>query len=225
MGQALDKLRKSRVRVVGKKSSPERLRRFLDSLVKTGVVAEAERQAGWLSTSTAPLYMAHSENGDPGFVLTWNGLEGPFHELVKIALKTAVENIEACAWKRALGYLEPQVHQGRVQYEIDHDMIALGAEPGSWDAILKDENGKPVPVTVERQSEDLQMFILKKRLPEIYGDKTQVDVLHRGGVMVVTTPARSSAELEKRAKQVNEEIIDVEFIEAEEEVDEGGDDE
>lgn len=216
MGQALDTLRKSRVRVVGKKYSPERLIKFLDILKQVGVLTEAARQAGF-SVTSAKYYMAKSANGDAGFMLKWGDVEGPFHELVQIALDTAIENIEACAFRRATGYLEPQVHQGRVQYEIDHDAIALGAEPGSWDAIKKDKSGKPIPVTVEKQSEDLQMFILKARRPEIYGNKSQVDVMHRGGVMVITAPARSSGELEKWAKSVSEEPTDVEFIEIEDE--------
>lgn len=214
MGTALDTLRKSRVRVIGKKYSPDRLLKFLDTLANVGVLTEAAKQAGF-SVTSAKYYMAKSENGDPGFELKWHDIEGPFHELVRIALDMAIERVEACAFQRATGYLEPQVHQGRVQYEIDHDMIALGAEPGSWDAILKDASGKPVPVTVEKQSEDLQMFILKARRPDIYGNKSQVDVLHRGGVMVVAAPARTSAELEQRAKRINEEVVDVEFIEVE----------
>lgn len=222
MGKALDVMRKSHVRIVGRKSSPERLVKFLDTLKKVGVLAEAARQAGF-TTWTAKWYMAKSENGDPGFILKWGDIEGPFHELVRIALDTAVENIEACAFHRASGYREVQVHQGRIQYEIDHDAIALGATPGSWDAIKKDENGKPVPVTVEKQSEDLQMFILKTRLPEIYGNKQQIDVLHRGGVMVITAPARSSADLEKQAQKMNEKTIDVEFIEVEDEEETNGD--
>lgn len=214
MGQGLDTLRKSRLRVVGKKYSPERLLKFLEILAKVGVLTEASRQAGF-SVTSAKYYIAKSVNGDPGFVLTWNGVEGPFHEHVQAALSMAVEDIEAGAFHRAKGYQEVQVFQGRIQYEIDYDAIALGAEPGSYDAILKDKSGKPIPVTVTKQSEDLQIFILKKHKPDIYGDKTQVDVLHRGGVMVVTAPAKSSAELEARAKRMATEAVEVEFIEVE----------
>jgi hypothetical protein len=216
MGQALDLLRKSRIRIVGKKSSPARLLKFLDILAKVGVVTEAARQAGFCTTS-AKYYMAKAENNDPGFVLTWGNIQGPFHELVKIALDMALENIEANVFRRANGYLVPQVHQGRVQYEIDHDAIALGAVPGSWDAILKDtKTGKPIPVTVEHQSEELQMFILKARRPDIYGNKSQVEMTMRGGVMVVGPPARTSEELARRAKKLNE-PVDVDFIEVEDE--------
>lgn len=216
MGKALETLRKSRLRVVGKKNTPERLIKFLNSLKSVGVICEAAKRAGF-SVTTAKYYMAKSENGDPGFIVTWGDIEGPFHELVQVALDTAVENIEACAFHRAAGYKEVQVYQGRVQYETDHEAIALGATPGSWDAILKDETGKPVPVTVMKQSEDLQMFILKTRRPEIYGNKQQIDVMHKGGVMVITAPARSSVDLEKQSKLMNDEVMDVEFIEVEDE--------
>lgn len=214
MGQALELLRKSRIRIVGKKSSPANLLKFLNTLASVGVVTEAAKQAGFHPTM-AKYYAAKSENGDPGFILTWDGVEGPFHELFKIALEMAVERVEGNVFRRANGYQEVQVHQGRVQYEIDHEAIALGAEPGSWDAILKDPlTGKPIPHTVEKQSEDLQMFILKARRPDIYGNKSQVDMIMRGGVMVVAAPARTSDELARRAKKLNE-PVDVEFIEIE----------
>lgn len=215
MGQALELLRKSRIRIIGKKSSPERLRKFLDILSTVGVVTEAAKQAGF-SVTSAKYYMAKAENGDAGFTdVRWGDIEGPFHELVKIALEMAVERVEANVYRRANGYNEVQVHQGRVQYEIDHDAIALGAEPGSWDAILKDPiTKKPIPVVVEKQSEDLQMFILKARRPDIYGNKSQVDMVMRGGVMIVGPPARTSEELAKRAKKLNE-PVDAEFIEIE----------
>lgn len=224
MGQGLELLRKSRIRIVGRKYSPERLVKFLNILASVGVLTEAARQAGF-SVTSAKYYMAKSENNDPGFVLTWGDVEGPFHELVKIAIEMAVERVEANVFRRANGYLEPQVHQGRVQYEIDYDAIALGAEPGSWEAILKDDKGKPIPVTVERQSEDLQQFILKSRRPDIYGNKSQVDMVMRGGVMVVSAPARTSDELARRAKKLNQ-PVDVEFIEVEDDEDvPGGDNE
>lgn len=218
MGQGLETLRKSRLRVVGKKSSPERLRKFLDTLASVGVMTAACRAAGF-STTSAKYYMAKAADGDPAFVLTWGDTEGPFNELVQVALDNSIENVEACAFHRATGYKEVQVHQGRIQYEIDYEAVALGAEPGSWDSFLKDENGRRVPVTVTKQSEDLQMFILKARRPDIYGAKSQVDVLHRGGVMVVTAPAKTSADLEARAAKMKaaDAAVEVEFIEIEDE--------
>lgn len=215
MGQALELLKKSRIRIVGRKYAPERLIKFLDILSTVGVITEAARQAGF-STTSAKYYMAKAENNDPGFMLKWGDIEGPFHELVKIALEMAVERVEANVYRRANGYQEVQTHQGRVQYEIDYEAIALGAEPGTWEAIKKDSKGKPIPVTVEKQSEDLQMFILKARRPDIYGNKSQVDMVMRGGVMIVNAPARTSDELAKRAQKLNE-PVDVDFIEIDEE--------
>ncbi len=58
------------------------------------------------------------------------------------------------------------------------------------------------------------LAVLKAWRRDRYGQKDQLDVLHRGGVMVITAPARSSAELEQRAQRVMSEPIDVEFIEA-----------
>lgn len=217
MGQALDQLRKSRIRVVGKKSSPERLAKFLDVLADVGVMTTAAMAAGFTTTS-AKYYMQKARDGEPGFVnVKWRDTEGPFDELVQEALEEAVSKVESCVFHRATGYQEVQVHQGRIQYETDYDALALGAEPGSWDSFLKDKDGKRIPVTVTKQSEDLQMFILKARRPDIYGAKSQVEMLHRGGVMVVTAPAKSSADLEARAKRMQSEAVEVEFIEIEDE--------
>src|SRR4051812_31954140 len=109
MGQALELLRKSRIRVVGKKSSPERLRKFLDILSTVGVMTEAAKQAGF-SVTSAKYYMAKAENGDDGFTaVRWGDIEGPFHELVKIALEMAIERVEANVFHRANGYKEVQV--------------------------------------------------------------------------------------------------------------------
>ncbi len=219
MGQGLETLRKSRVRVIGKKSSPTNLVKFLDALASVGVMAEACRQAGFCRT-TAKYYMQQAREGVPGLAnVKWGNIEGPFDELVQIAIANAIEEVEVCMFKRARGYDEPQTYQGRVQFEIDHDAIALGAEPGTWEAILKDKNGKPIPVTIMRQSEDLMMFLAKKHKPDIYGDKTQLDVIHRGGVMIVTAPARSSSELEQQAKKMAAEAVEVEFVEIEDEPD------
>lgn len=216
MGQGLDTLRKSQVRVVGKKSNPERLRVFLDTLADSGVINAAARRAGFSPTS-AKYYIQKAADGDPAFVIRWRDVEGPFNELVQAAIADSLGRVEECAFRRATGYKEVQVHQGRVQYEIDYDAIALGAEPGSWESFLKDKNGKRVPVTVTKQSEDLQMFILKKRLPDIYGDKSQVEMLHRGGVMIVTAPVKTSKDLEEKARRMAEEPVEVEFIEVEDE--------
>lgn len=216
MGTAMDTFRKSRLRVVGKKSNPERLRKFLDTLADVGVLTTAAKKAGF-STETAKNYIQKAAEGDPAFVLIWGDTEGPFNEHVKSALTMAVDRVEECVWRRATGYEEIQVFQGRIQYQIDYDAIKLGAEPGTYEAILKDKNGKPVPVTVTKQSEDLQLAILKAHRPEVYGAKTQVDVIHRGGVMVVAAPARSSAELEARAKKMAAEAVEVEFVEIEDE--------
>lgn len=217
MGQALETLRKSRVRVVGKKYSPDRLRKFLDILADKGVLAWAASGAGFCTTS-AKYYIQKSLDGDPAFVITWRNVEGPFHELVQAALDESVDDIEGHAIKRAKGYEEVLTHQGRVIYQYDPDLLAIGLT--GPDAYLRDSKNRPIPETVTKQSEDLQMFILKARRPDIYGNKSQVELTHKGGVMVVTAPLRTSADLEKRAKQISEEPVDVEFIEIEDAEDE-----
>jgi hypothetical protein len=214
MGRALEQLKRSRVRVVGKKSHPNNLRKFLNELERTGVWSWACDKAGF-STTASKYYVAKSEDGDAGFFIQWRDVEGPFHELVQIALNNAVDRIEGHAFHRASGFQEVLTHKGHVTYEVDWDKVNLeGAIPGTAASFKLDEHGRPIPATVEKQSEDLQMFILRARKPEIYGQKAQLDVNHKGGVLVVGTRAKSSEEHEAAEKVFLEKpILDVEFRE------------
>jgi hypothetical protein len=71
----------------------DRLVKFLDSLAVIPIMATAAHQAGFSST-VAHYYIAKSENGDPGFTVMWGGVEGPFHEQVKVALDRGIDRIE-----------------------------------------------------------------------------------------------------------------------------------
>ena len=208
-------LKRSRVRLLDKKSNPRNLRKFLSEFQRTGVIRWACKYAGFSSTALG-YYIEKSKAGDPELVIEWDGVEGPLHELFKIAETNVVKHIEGCAVHRATGYREVLTHQGHITYEIDWDKVNLeGATPGSPESFRLDERGRPIPASVEKQSEDLQMFILRARLPEVYGSKAQVDVTHRGGVLVVGARARDEKEQEaaERAFLTRQAPIDVEFRE------------
>lgn len=211
MGQALETLKKSRVRVIGKKSSPERLRKFLDAMSRLPVLAEACRQAGFHPT-TAKYYIKKAADGDPAFIVAWQEIEGPLDELFEIAEAMGLQTVEAEAYKRAIGYDEPLVDRGRVIYRQDPELVALGFT--GMDAYLLDKDNKPIPESVHRQSEDLMKFILERRDPK-YMSKQQIDVTNKQHVMVIGVRAKTSAELEEREKQLAKAPIDVEFREVE----------
>lgn len=197
-------------RAVGKKNSPERLQRILDACADTPVANSVCLRAG-ISPTTLKYWLQKSTEGGPGdgFDIV-TGLaegEGPatirFHEAWDIAIEAGVDRVEAAAFRRAIGYREVLTFQGRVMYQMDPDLISLGFT--GVDAYLKDDFGAPIPETIEKQDPDLQMFILKARRAKFYGDKKQVDVNMRGGVLVVGVTAKTPADLnlmEMEAKRI-----------------------
>lgn len=66
------------------------------------------------------------------------------------------------------GWLEPVIHQGRPQYEIDP------------------ETGENVPIMIRKQSDTLLIFLLKGAFPDKYKDRAAIDhsgsVGHGGGI-------------------------------------------
>lgn len=214
MGQALELYKRSRLRVVGRKYSPERLRKFLDTFARTPVMKTAALAAGFC-VGSAHYYLEKSKAGDPGFVITWRNMEGPFHEHFVIAEQEGVGRVEHNMFVRANGYQKPLTHQGRVQYQLDPRLLAIGFT--GPEAYLLDKDGKPVPESVEEWDRELMMFIMKARRPEVYGNKPQqIDVRHtKVGVLVVGT-RKTAKELEE-AYSGPQEIPEVEFTVIEDE--------
>jgi hypothetical protein len=133
-----------------------------------------------------------------------------FHIAWEAAMEAGVEMLEAVGHTRASGYEEPLQYQGRVQYKLDPEKVAMYVElglpvadrdPNLW---LRDAAGAPVPETITKIDPDLLMFILKARKPKVYGNKASVDVNVRGGVLVI--PQRVA-----EAKDLN--IIEAEYRE------------
>lgn len=194
-------------RAVGKKNSPARLKAILKHIINMPVTSDACMLAG-ISVSTLKYWLQKSSEGleGDGFDVVFNeGQETEekirFHDAWDEAMIAGVERLEKAAITRAMGYKEPLTFQGRVIYKQDPILLALGMT--GMDAYLLDDDGKPVPETVLKQDPDLMMFILKARKPETYGNKQQIDVNHRGGVLVVgmtaTTPeALNTIEAEYR---------------------------
>jgi len=122
----------------------------------------------------------------------------------------ALDRTEKMAYDLANGsYVKVLTHHGRVIYKQDPELLALGFE--GHEAYLRDEFGDPVPETVNEVDPDMTRFVLKARRRDKWGDRTDVDVTVRGGVLVVGAVAKTSAELTQMAAEAVEHPAEVEF--------------
>lgn len=198
---------------VGKKNSPARMTLLLNKLTEWPNVTKACAFSG-ISYSTAKYWLKKSATGQPGdgFDLEYAEERKRFHEHYEDALEGGIQRVEDAYVERAVsGYYETLHHQGRVAYQYDQTLIDLGLT--GPEAFLLDDNGKPIPERIHHQDPEVMLAVLKAWKRDRYGQHDQLDVLHRGGVMVVTAPAKSSAELEAREKRGMGAPVDVEFIE------------
>lgn len=194
-----------------KKNSPERMNLFLRKLMEFPNVTKACAMAGF-TYPTLRYWLKKSATGraGDGFDLEFGEETKRFHEHFEDARDAAVQMVEDAYVERAMhGYYETLHHQGRVAYQYDQELLDLGLT--GPDAYLRDKDGKPIPERIQHQDPEVMLAVLKAWRRDRYGQHDQLDVLHRGGVMVVTAPARTSLELEERAKQLSSEPIDVEF--------------
>lgn len=195
---------------VTKKFSPTTLRnivKWANQMPVIRVICERAR----IHRSSLAYWVKKSEAGDPGFDVTIDGETRRFHEWFHDAMNDAVDRIEEAAFKLAGGtHKEVLVFKGRVQYQEDPDLVALGFE-GS-EAWLRDENGRPIPETIDKLDPDMTRFILKAHRPEKYVATQKIDVKHSGGVLVVGTQMKRE-DFEKKfvEKTAEQKAIDVEF--------------
>lgn len=198
---------------IGRKNSPERMTLLLNKLAEWPNVTKAVAFSG-IVYSTLKYWLKKSATGQPGdgFDLEYANERKRFHEHYEDVLDGGVQRVDDAYMARALeGYYETLHHQGRVAYQYDQTLIDLGMS--GPEAYLLDDNGKPVPESVHHQDPEVMLSVLKAWRREKYGQHDQLDVLHRGGVMVVTAPAKSSAELEQRERAGLGAPVDVEFVE------------
>lgn len=203
-----------RISLVGRKNSPERMTAILKQIMQFPNVTKACLFAG-ITYPTLRYWIRRSETGQPGdgFDLEFGEEQKRFHEHWTDAHQAGIQMVEDGYMERALsGYYETLHHQGRVAYQIDHDLVNLGFS--GPEAYLRDEDGKPIPERIQHQDPEVMLAVLKAWRRDRYGQHESLDVLHRGGVMIITAPAKSSAELEQRAASALAEPIDVEFVEA-----------
>lgn len=203
-----------------KKCTPERMLAICKRIADIPVAKDACEMNG-VSTHAVKLWLVKSRLGQKGdgFDIVVNPDDDPedhvevrFHDLYDQSLKDGAQSILRGAVKRAMGYREPLVFQGRVQYKFDPQKLAQGYE--GYDAYLLDENGVPIPESVEKQDPDLMQFLLKGMMPETFGNKTKVEFEGKiSGVLVVAQKAATGAAIEEEEKLYRKDPLMVEFEE------------
>lgn len=202
--------------------NPGTMRRLCDFYAQTPVISHACKHVG-ISVTTLKYWLTCSSHGAPGDgydIPDLDGEEGDtirFHEAWTAAEEMGLGSVEMAAFNRARGYQEPLTFQGRVKYQVNPDLMALGFT--EWEAMIRDPvTGQPIPETITKQDPDMIQYILSTRSDK-YKKKQEVDVNMRGGVLVVGMKAATSAALDENERQMLSEPMDVEFEEVDDDAD------
>ena len=199
--------------VVGKKNSPERLTKLLNSITQFPQINRACAMAG-ISVWTLQNYLKKSENGTPGdgFDLTYGEETKRFHIHFANCRDAAVQEVEDAYISYGLKHYEVLSDKGRVIYQIDPVLAGLGVT--GPDAYLLDDDNKPIPERIEKQDPDVLEKVLVAYRRERWGHSDKLDVSVRGGVMVVGVRAKLK-EVEAGEQEALTAPVDVEFREVE----------
>jgi hypothetical protein len=221
MAQALSKLPigKPGPAMGGRKSNPANLTKLLDRIISNPLdgIYKTCLFCG-MTYNTLRRYLEKSETGKPGdgFDINYGDETKRFHLHYEDACQTRIQITEDAYIGRAMaGYYEVLHDKGRVIYQMDPELEGLGLTGA--DAYLRDEEGKPIPERIEHQDPEVMLMVLRAWRRDRYGAKDQLDVTVRGGVMVVSGRAKSSADIEQQEKELLEAPMDVEFREVEDE--------
>lgn len=157
---------------------------FLAALRQRPVVQCACDAVG-INRSTA--YRARKD--DEGFAEAWDD-----------AMESGIDRAEAEAFRRGVvGFQEPVVHQGRLQFVYERFEDDEGRE--QWRMKL-DNNGQPIPLTVTKTSDALLALYLKGKRRAFSTERTELTGAD-GGVVQLDDAKRSArvAQLLAIAKQ------------------------
>lgn len=207
--------------LVGRKSTPQRLKAIIKCVAEMPVIVEVCRRTG-CSRNGLDYWLSKSETGKPGdgFDVATSDLDESgnpitrrFHECFIDALKDGIDSAEKAAWKLVHGQPEVLTHKGHVQYQVNPAATALGLIPGDREYYLLDEFGRPMPETILKQDPDMIRFMLKAHRPDVYVPGQKIDVTHRGGVLILTAPVKTSKEFDENIPNKLNSIQDVEFEE------------
>ena len=96
------------------------------------------------------------------------------------AMEAGIDKAEQEAFRRGVvGFLEPVVHQGQLQFTYERYI-----DEGGKEAFRKrlDENGQPIPLTVRKHSDPMLALILKGRRKSVYAERTELTGANGGPV-------------------------------------------
>lgn len=114
------------------KHSPDLLREVLGKLVIKPRLSASARSVG-IHPSSIFNWIGKSRAGDPDFVISWMGVERPFHEHVDIARKLSVVAMDHSARDQAInGWSERRFHDGKPVWKHDPKLVAEALDPLIW---------------------------------------------------------------------------------------------
>jgi hypothetical protein len=103
-----------------------------------------------------------------------------FDKAVNEAMEEGIDRAEQEAFRRGVvGFLEPVVHQGQLQFTYERYLDDDGKE--AFRKVL-DANGQPIPLTVRKHSDPMLALILKGRRKTVYAERTEVTGANGGPV-------------------------------------------
>lgn len=120
------------------------------------------------------------------------------------AMQEGIDKAEREAYRRGVhGWHEPVIHQGEMKYqhvfEADEDGKVIPK-------VALDENGQPIPLTVNKFSDPLLQFVLKGRRRETYGDRTELTGAGGGPVALDDTTRNARLAALLAAAQLRKEL-------------------
>jgi len=112
----------------------------------------------------------------------------------KEALDEGIAAAEAEVHRRAFeGVNEPLTHQGQLTYERDFaavDLVTGDPLPPHLCPFKRDANGNLIPVTLNKRSDTLAMFMLKAYRPDTYRERQDINLTGNVDVALRITEAR-----------------------------------
>ncbi len=106
------------------------------------------------------------------------------------AMEEGIDRAEQEAFRRGVvGFEEPVLHQGRLQYVYERYEDENGQEQYR---LVLDANGQPIPLTTRKHSDALLALFLKGRRKKVYADRTELTGADGGPVQQVDETAKAA---------------------------------
>jgi hypothetical protein len=209
-------IKSAQMDLVTRRYAPQKLRLALELAKVFPYEAVIAREAG-MSTSALRYALMGSREGHAGDIFDievddglGNCITERFHVLFADALEEGMSKVEMAAYELATGQTRKVLeYQGRITYQQDPDLVALGFPEEQ--TYIRDEHGNRIPETVPIRDPEMLRWLLERWKPEIYSKrpKPPKDAARPSGVLVVGNPM-SRKEYEKRYGGPQP-LVDVEF--------------